>query len=358
MTEGNPAGPVRAEDAFDVESLAAWLRNHAPAYAGRIEGVPDVRQFAGGASNLTYLLSYADLDLILRRPPSGTKAKGAHDMGREHDIQAALRPVFPWVAPMVAHCADAAVIGSEFYVMERLEGTILRRDLTPDLAGDPSRTRRLCLNAIDRLVDLHEIDPASAGLDRLDRGPGYVERQVGGWSERYRRSRTEDVPDLEDVMDWLERHRPPDQPHCLIHNDYRFDNLVLASDDPTRIVGILDWEMATVGDPLMDLASALAYWVQADDDAAFHALRRQPTHADGMLARAEVVERYLDRRGLGLPGAGWRFYDVFGSFRLAVIGQQIFYRYSLGQTSNPAYAQFGELVRVLAARCAATIGTD
>jgi aminoglycoside phosphotransferase (APT) family kinase protein len=353
---GNPAGRVRTEDAFDAEAMAAWLREHAhPAFAPLVVGTPEVRQFGGGASNLTYQLSFPGAQLILRRPPTGTKARGAHDMGREHDLQASLRPAFPAVPRMVAMCRDEEVIGSEFYVMERLDGTILRRDIPADLGLDEAGTRTLCERAVDLLVDLHRVDLDATGLRRLDRGEGYVARQVGGWSDRYRRARTPDVPDLEDVIAWLDARQPGDVARCLIHNDYRFDNMVLAPHDPTRIVGILDWELATVGDPLMDLASALAYWVQADDDPAFLEMRRQPSNATGMLTRAEVVDRYLAATGLELPEVGWGFYEVFGWFRLAVIGQQIYYRAYHGQTSNPMYAEFGALVRFLGRRCSAAI---
>ena len=349
------AAPVRAEDAFDVDRAATWLRRNATGEVG-LEGTPDVLQFVGGASNLTYLLRYpGGPDLILRRPPSGTKARGAHDMRREHDIQAAIAPVFPPVPRMVAFCGDEDVIGSEFYVMERLEGTVLRRDVPPELGLDRGGVTTLCHNAVDTLVALHDVDVEAAGLGALDRGDGYVARQVGGWSDRYRRALTPDVPDLEATMAWLDAQRPPDRPHTLIHNDFRFDNLVLAPADPTRVVGVLDWEMATVGDPLMDLGSALAYWAQADDDPTFLALRRQPTHTPGMLTRAEVVERYTAARGLDVAAGQWRFYEVFGLFRLAVIAQQIYYRFHHGQTTNPAYGAFRDVVVHLDARCAALL---
>jgi aminoglycoside phosphotransferase (APT) family kinase protein len=353
------AGPVREEDAVDVERVARWLRENTAGEAG-IDGVPEVGQFHGGASNLTYVLRYpSGRDLILRRPPTGTKARGAHDMRREHDIQEALAPVFPPVARMVAFCDDPGVVGSDFYVMERLDGTILRRDLPPELGLDRDGVATLCGSAIDVLVSLHSVDVEAAGLGGLDRGDGYVARQVGGWSERFRRARTPDVPDLERTMAWLDAHQPSDRPHTLIHNDFRFDNLVLDPADPTHVVGVLDWEMATVGDPLMDLGGALAYWAQADDDPHFLALRRQPTHTPGMLTRAEVVERYTAARGLELEPGEWRFYEVFGLFRLAVIGQQIYYRFHEGQTTNPAYGQFGDVVRYLDARCTALLtGTD
>ncbi|HYJ26604.1 MAG TPA: phosphotransferase family protein [Nocardioides sp.] len=355
------ATPVRDEDAFDVERIANWLWENAPSGVG-VNGIPEVQQFVGGASNLTYLLRYGGgpdaggRDLVLRRPPTGTKARGAHDMRREHDIQAALAPVFPAVPRMVAFCADDDVIGSQFYVMERLDGTILRRNVPPELGLGPDGIATLCRAAVDTLVALHDVDVESAGLAALDRGDGYVHRQVEGWCGRYRRARTDDVGDFEATMAWLVSHQPADRPHALIHNDFRFDNLVLAPGDPTRIVGVLDWEMATVGDPLMDLGAALAYWVQADDSPTFLAVRRQPTHAPGMLTRAEVVERYCAARGLEVTPEQWRFYDVFGAFRLAVIAQQIYFRFHEGQTSNPAYGEFREVVRFLDHRCAELVG--
>jgi aminoglycoside phosphotransferase (APT) family kinase protein len=344
------AAPVRAEDAIDVDAATAWLRENAPAEPG-LDGTPEVLQFVGGASNLTYLLRYpSGRDLILRRPPHGTKARGAHDMRREHDIQAALGPVFPPVPRMVAFCGDASVLGSEFYAMERIVGTVLRRDVPPELGLDRAGVASLCRNAVDTLVALHSVDVEAAGLASLDRGDGYVARQVGGWSDRFRRARTPDVPDLEATMAWLDAHQPSDAPHTLIHNDFRFDNLVLDPDDPTRVVGVLDWEMATIGDPLMDVGCSLAYWAQADDDPVSLELRRQPTHTPGMLTRAEVVERYAEARGLR-PEAGWLFYEVFGLFRLAVIGQQIYYRFHHGQTTNPAYGAFREVIVHLDTRC-------
>jgi aminoglycoside phosphotransferase (APT) family kinase protein len=354
------AAPVRDEDAFDVERVARWLRENAPGEVG-LDGVPEVQQFVGGASNLTYLLRYAGgpasggRDLILRRPPTGTKARGAHDMRREHDIQAALAPVFPAVPRMVAFCDDPEVVGSQFYVMQRIEGTILRRDVPPELGLDRDGVAALCRTAVDTLVALHEVDVEAAGLAGLDRGDGYVRRQVEGWSGRFRRARTDDVGDFEATMAWLGDHQPADHPHVLIHNDFRFDNLVLDAADPRRVVGVLDWEMATVGDPLMDLGAALAYWVQPDDHPAFLAMRRQPTHVPGMMTRAEVVEHYAAARGLAVTPGTWRFYEVFGAFRLAVIAQQIYYRFHHGQTSNPAYGEFRQVVRYLDARCAALV---
>jgi len=361
-----PAGDaveVRAEDAFDVEAVARWLRAHADDPTG-LEGTPEVRQFPGGASNLTYLLSYPRRDLVLRRPPVGAKARGAHDMRREFGIQSRLAPVFGYVPAMVAFCDDPALLGSDFYVMDRVEGTILRADAPADPVLDEAAARRLCERFLDVLVELHDVDPQRAGLDDLGRGAGYAARQVAGWSDRYRRARTDDVGDLEPVMAWLEEHRPDDVATCVIHNDFRLDNVVLAGphgaggSDPWRVVGVLDWEMATLGDPLMDLGGALAYWVQADDDEDYLALRRQPSHLPGMLTREQMVAGYAERTGRSVPGDRWRFYEVFGLFRLAVIAQQIYYRYHHGQTTNPAYAAFLPVVRYLDERCHRLLGPE
>ena len=334
---------VRAEDSFDVAAADRWLRT----YADLPDGLPEVTQFSGGSSNLTYALSYPGRELILRRPPAGTKARGAHDMGREYRIQAGLAPVYPYVPGMVAHCDDDTVIGSEFYVMERIEGTIPRSET--DLVLGRTDTERLCRTVVDTLVELHRVDVDAAGLAALGKGDGYVARQLTGWSARYRKAKTWNVPSFERVMAWLVANQPPDSGRCLIHNDFRLDNLVLAPDDPMRVVGVLDWELATVGDPLMDLGGSLAYWVQADDDRAFRKFRRQPTDVPGMLTRAEVVAYYCERSGR--KPDDWTFYEVFGLFRLAVIAQQIYYRYHHKQTHNQRFKNLWIPVRMLERRC-------
>ncbi|MGI9156128.1 MAG: phosphotransferase family protein [Marmoricola sp.] len=347
------ASTVREEDAFDAAAVSAWLSGQGVEIGEPVE----VQQFAGGASNLTYSMRTPGRDLILRRPPAGRKAKGAHDMGREYRIQAALKEPFGLVADMVAFCGDESVIGSDFYVMERVDGTIPRRDLPPSVDLGQAGVRRLCTNALDVLIRLHRIDPAtSAELSALGKGEGYVRRQVDGWSTRYRNARTDDIGHdrvelSETVMAWLDEHQPEDVANCVIHNDFRFDNLVLDRADPTKVVGVLDWEMATLGDPLMDLGGTLAYWVRDDDDEFFRLFRRQPTHLAGMLSRAEVVDYYCDAMGYSVTPEQWRFYEVYGLFRLAVISQQIYYRYYHLQTSNEAYARFGPAAEYLETRC-------
>jgi aminoglycoside phosphotransferase (APT) family kinase protein len=340
-----PVAATRPDESLDVAAVDRWLKSRVPG----IEGTPEVTQYSGGASNWTYRLRYPSHDLVLRRPPAGTRARGAHDMAREHHVQEALGPVYPVVPRMVALCQDPEVLGVDFYVMERIPGLIPRARMPERLRLDAAGNRALCLNVIQKLVELHRVDAEAAGLTPLGRGPGYPRRQIEGWSERYLKARTWNVPSFERVRAWLHDHIPPDSGTCVIHNDWRLDNVVLAEEEPTRVVGVLDWEMATLGDPLMDLGNALAYRVQADDDFVMRTMRRQPTHLPGMLRRDEVVETYLDR--MGLEPDNWRFYEVYGLFRLAVIAQQIYYRYHHRQTRNPAFRNFWILIHYLDWRC-------
>ncbi|RFA24700.1 phosphotransferase family protein [Alkalilimnicola ehrlichii] len=339
------AGGVRSGEELDIQAVGAWLKQQVPDLAGE----PEVTQYAGGASNWTYRLRYPDHDWILRRPPAGTKAKSAHDMGREYKVQKALKSVYPTVPEMIALCEDESVIGAEFYVMERIEGVIPRARLPKGLALNAEQTRELCTNVIDKLVELHQVDYRAAGLESLGKGGGYCRRQIEGWSDRYEKARTWNVPSFRYVRAWLQDSIPDDIATCVIHNDWRLDNVVLDPKQPTRVIGVLDWEMATLGDPLMDLGNALAYWVQADDPALMRMTRRQPSHLPGMLTREELVAYYLDRMGLKIDN--WAFYEVYGLFRLAVIAQQIYYRYHHKQTRNPAFKNFWILVNYFDWRC-------
>lgn len=353
MTVHDTPGAVRDEDAFDPAAVHAWLSERLDG----LSGPPTVQQFPGGASNLTYQLNYPDRKLILRRPPRGHRAASAHDMRREFQVQQRLRPVFEFVPKMLAFCEDESVIGAEFYVMEKLDGIILRRDLPEGLNPTPEQTRALCLQAIDRLIELHQVDVEAAGLADIGKGPGYVRRQIDGWCRRFERARTDNVPDCAEVMRWLQENQPEDVGACLIHNDYRFDNLVL--DDSLQVIGVLDWEMATVGDPLMELGAVLAYWTQADDDEFLQSMRRQPTHLPGMLTRDEVVEYYAERTGRQEQVAkNGTFYRVYGIFRLAVILQQLYKRYVDGGTHNPIYANMWEYVVYADRQCRELIASD
>ena len=326
---------VREEDRFDIAKMHAWLRPFI-----NQDQLPEVKQFRSGASNLTYLLSYPDRELVLRKPPVGTKAASAHDMNREFLIQSRLQSVFPLVPKMIALCQDQSVMGSDFYVMEYVEGQIFRRDIPEGITS--SDVSVMADSLINGLVQLHAVD--SSILAELNKGNGYVQRQVDGWSKRYRNALTDDVPTAEKLMAWLSANQPNDVDSCIIHGDWRIDNVVFDLEN-SRIKGVLDWELATVGDPLMDLGSALAYWVDRDDEAAFASLRRQPSHLPGMPTRDEFVQRYLELSGRKCND--FTFYEVFGLFRLAVIIQQIWARFRLGQTTNPAFAGFGDAVNTL-----------
>jgi aminoglycoside phosphotransferase (APT) family kinase protein len=335
-------GAVRDENSFDPQRILPFLQ---ASIAGLGAGTMELQQFQGGASNLTYLLKVGGRELILRRPPSGTKAKSAHDMGREFRVMQRLSPHFPCPRPL-AYCEDESLIGSSFYVMEKLQGIILRRDLSKGVVYTPEQARRLCLNLIDTLIRLHTLDYRQAGLSDLGKPEGYVERQVSGWCERFGKALTDDVPRCEALMAWIKAKRPPDSPQPgIIHNDYRFDNAVLSPEDGCSIVGVLDWEMATLGDPLLDLGNTLAYWVQHDDPPNAQAIRMQPSNLPGMLSRDEIARYYAEKTGREI--GNYDFYYVFGLFRLAVIAQQIYYRYKMGQSRNPKFQAFGIFVTVL-----------
>ena len=330
---------VRAEDGFNLLAVHTWLQSILP----ELTFLPELFQFTSGASNLTYLLKYADRELVLRRPPKGMKAVSAHDMKREVLIQSRLRPIYPLVPLVHGLCEDHSILGSDFYVMDRIPGIILRRDVPEEL--NDKEIKWIGESLISGLVDLHRVDASI--LQELNKGPGYVRRQVEGWSKRYRSAFTDDVPDGNTMMRWLAENQPADVATCVIHGDWRIDNSVF--DLRTKaMVGVLDWELATVGDPLMDLGSALAYWVDPNDDPGFASLRRQPSHLQGMPTRNEFVQNYLELSGLRCND--FTFYEVFGLFRLAVIIQQIWARYRAGQSTNPAFATFGAAVNILMSR--------
>ena len=327
--------PVRDEDFFDIAKVHNWLNTYIDEAS-----LPEVFQFRSGASNLTYLLKYPDRELVLRRPPVGTKAVSAHDMKREFLIQSRLKPVYDLVPHVIALCEDHSILGSDFYVMDRIQGEIFRRDVPETLSREDISI--MATSLVSGIAQLHSVD--ASVLAELNKGPGYVTRQVEGWSKRYRSALTDDVPDGEDVMNWLLSHKPDDVDSCIIHGDWRIDNMVFDLGQK-KLVGVLDWELATVGDPLMDLGSALAYWVDKDDEPMFASLRRQPSHLDGMSTRKEFIAKYLELSGRKCDD--FTFYEVFGLFRLSVIIQQIWARYKAGQTTNPAFKGFGMGVNIL-----------
>lgn len=331
--------PPRAGEELDVVKLAAFLHERLPRDTGTLE----VAQFPRGYSNLTYLLRLGQRELVLRRPPFGARIKSAHDMGREFRILSGLQGVYAKIPEPLVYCEDESVLGAPFYVMERVTGVILRAQPPPGLALTPELMRRLSETFIDNLVAIHAVDCGAAGLAELGRPEGYVARQVEGWAKRYLNARTDDITDMEKLAAWLNEHRPGESGACLIHNDYKYDNLVLDPDDPARILATLDWEMSTLGDPLMDLGSALGYWVDEDDPSEWRQQAFGVTTLPGNLNREQLVERYAARSGRNVLDSV--FYYAYGLFKIAVIVQQIYARYRQGLTKDERFARLIDVVR-------------
>ncbi len=349
------AGEVREGEELDLEALGAWLRAQ-PALAAQGEASLELAQFRAGYSNLTYLLRLGDEDLVLRRPPFGNQIKSGHDMHREYRVLSKLAPAWPKAPAPIAYCEDEGILGAPFYVMRRLHGIILRRQLPKGMRLDPAQARALSQSLIDGLAELHAIDYAAAGLADLGRPEGYVQRQVEGWTKRYAKAQTDEHAGIEAAAKWLADRIPAEVDATLIHNDYKFDNVVLDPEDPTRIIGVLDWEMCTLGDPLMDLGTTLGYWVEADDDPRAKMLAFGPTFLEGSMTRRELVERYRERSGREV--ADPLYYYVFGLFKIAVIIQQIYARYKKGLTKDPRFAPLGAFVGLLGEVAASRIDAD
>lgn len=323
---------VRPEETFDVAKLATYLKQNIPDLTGEL----CVKQFPSGFSNLTYFLKIGERELVMRRPPFGVKIKSAHDMQREYTILSHLAPVYAKAPRPLLYTDDSSIIGAEFYVMERVQGVILRSNMPTAMIPEPLLMRKISHALVDALVELHGVDLNSAELHTFGKPAGYVERQVTGWTRRWEKAKTDDVPDMAFAARWLADNLPPDRPATLIHNDFKYDNFILNPQDWSQIVAVLDWEMATVGDPLMDLGTTLSYWVEADDPPAMKALGLSPTQHAGNLSRAEVVARYAELSGRNVDNIS--FYYAFGAFKLGGIVQQIYKRWKLGHTKDPRFA--------------------
>jgi aminoglycoside phosphotransferase (APT) family kinase protein len=340
---------VRHGEELDVAALAEYLR-------GKIDGADSqitVEQFPSGHSNLTYLLRFAGRECVLRRGPLGPVAPKAHDMAREYRVLHAVHPHFP-EAPRVLHlCEDPSVIGAIFFLMERRNGIVLRDTLPPDLARIPDHPRLVSEAFIDCMVRLHAIDVSGRDLAALGKPEGFLQRQVQGWADRWRRAQTEALPEMDRVIDWLARRLPPSPAPALVHNDYKLDNVMLPLASADRIEAVLDWEMATLGDPLADLGLTLCYWSWADVPGlrarGTPALTSQP----GWYTRDQFVQRYAERTGRDLSHIG--YYEVLGVFKLAVILQQIYYRFHCGQTQDQRFRNFDQRVHSLASLAASLL---
>ena len=332
---------VRSGEDLDLPALDAYLGKALPSLCGALS----VEQFPSGFSNLTYLLNKGGQELVLRRPPFGAQVKSGHDMRREHTVLSALAGPYPHAPKPLALCTDHEVLGCDFYVMEKRSGLIVRDALPNSLRGDPALFGSMCNAVVDALAELHAVDLAATGLDQLDRGPAYVQRQVEGWLRRLERAKTSPLPDFDAVGAWLGEHMREDLAHTLIHNDYKFDNVMLDPADPTRIVAVLDWEMCTVGDPLMDLGTTLGYWTEPGDDPAWQALGLSPTASAGGLTRVQTAQRYAEKTGRDVSEI--LFYYAFGLLKIGVIVQQIFFRFARGHTQDPRFAKLDRVVAAL-----------
>jgi aminoglycoside phosphotransferase (APT) family kinase protein len=335
------SGPVRAGEELDLARLDAWLQREVPGLSGELS----VEQFPSGYSNLTYLLKKGATEIVLRRPPFAVQVKSGHDMAREHRVLSALAPVYPLAPRPLGFCDDEAVIGAPFYVMERRRGLILRKRLPKELGVDATMLRAMCSALVDGLADLHAIDVAAVGLSDLGRPEGYAGRQVEGWIARYENAKTDEVPEVDEIAAWLRARVPETGEGTLVHNDYKFDNVMLDPADPTKILAVLDWEMCTLGDPLMDLGTTLGYWVEAGDDARWHAMAFGPTAAPGAMTRLELAERYAERTGRDV--SNMLFYYCFALLKIAGIVQQIYWRWKHGHTKDPRFGMLGDIVKVL-----------
>lgn len=333
--------PVREGEELDLAKLEPFLRSHFPNETGPLV----VRQYPSGHSNLTYSVQLGSRELVLRRPPFGSKVKTAHDMGREFRVLSKLHSHYSPAPHVLLFCDDDSVLGAPFYLMAPIHGVILRRDVPSGLDFSPETAQRACESFLDNLALLHSLDYSAIGLADLGKPQGYLERQVRGWIERYHGSKTHDIPEVATISNWIQQHMPETSGAALIHNDYKFDNVVLDPYDVTRIIGVLDWEMCTIGDPLTDLGSALAYWVDATDPQEILDTRWGPTTYPGCMTRDQLVQRYAQKTGRDVSHMA--FYVVFARFKIAVIVQQIYYRYHQGLTHDERFATMPHRIKLL-----------
>jgi len=332
---------IRSGEEINLTTLEPYLRNHFPESTGALE----VRQFPAGHSNLTYSLQLGAKELVLRRPPFGSKVKSAHDMSREFRVLSKLHAAYSPAPEVFLYCDDDSIIGVPFYVMQPVHGIILRRTLPHGLDFSADKARLLSASFIDNLVRLHRVDYAAAGLADLGKPEGYLERQVRGWTERYHGSKTHDYLEVEKISTWMQEHLPPTAAVSLIHNDYKYDNVVLDPTDITTIVGVLDWEMCTIGDSLTDLGTALAYWMDQTDPQEIQENRWGPTIEPGSFTREEFVHHYAQQTGCDVSHIA--FYLAFARFKLAVIVQQIYFRYHQGLTKDSRFATMPATIQML-----------
>jgi aminoglycoside phosphotransferase (APT) family kinase protein len=352
---GSDTAPVRPGEELDPSALEAYLRAH---MGELLSGQPlddagiELEQFPGGHSNLTYLVRLGGHEFVLRRPPVGPVAPTAHDMPREYRLLSAIHPVFNLAPRPYLLCEDLSIIGVPFYLMERRRGIVIRREMPAEFGDSQEVRRRISEALVDTMALLHSVDIYSTGIAGIGKPAGFVTRQVKGWTERWHRSKTSEVREVEEVVNWLAGRIPPEpdpaagRPATLVHNDMKLDNTMLDPSDPSRVVAVLDWEMCTVGDPLIDLGIFLCYWAQKGDPEARRESISPVTTEPGWMTRAEVIERYCEKTGRDVSGIA--FYETFALFKVAVVLQQIYFRYVRGQTKDERFKEFDRRVEGLA----------
>lgn len=341
MTTIDKPNDVRKEDVLDKHKLSVYLSHNFEAF--NIQDELEIKQFPGGASNLTYLLQWQNQQVILRTSPRGANIKGAHDMGREYNVLKKLDGHFSYSPKALLYCDDNQIIGRPFYIMQKVEGIIPRKSFPMPVSENLAN--RMCKDLIDVHIALHSIDLEKSGLDQLGKPQGYIQRQITGWNQRYVNARIDGSLSADNLMQWLEDNQPQDTQTSLIHNDYKLDNVVLSPTHPHKIIAVLDWEMTTIGSPMMDLGCSLAYWVEKSDPPAMQAIRMMPTNIEGMMSRQEIVDYYGQQTNTDMNN--YNYFYTFGLFRLAVIVQQIYKRYAQGKTTNPSFKNFGKLAKIL-----------
>lgn len=340
---------VRKGAELPLERIEPWLNSVG------LSGSVEVLQFPKGWSNLTYLLRVGDKEIVLRRPPPGVAIATAHDMKREYRILSAVSPLWSKAPRPIALAEDPSILGAPFYVMERAQGVILRGKWPSELVLDAPRMKHLGEVLLDTQVEIHALDVTKGELATLGKPEGYNARQVKGWSERYDKAKTDEIADVETLTRWLQENTPKESGAALIHNDFKYDNVVLSA-DLSHAVAVLDWEMATLGDPLMDLGCTLGYWVEANDPPLMQAMRFGPTYLPGSPRRMDLVRRYEERTGREVTNLV--FYFVFALFKLSVVAQQLYARVVRGQTTEPRYAMMIEGVKGLTRAAVRAIEQD
>jgi aminoglycoside phosphotransferase (APT) family kinase protein len=342
---------VRAGEELDVGALDRYLQTELAIESSGFEPTAaiDITQFPGGHSNLTYSIRYGDRELVLRRPPIGPVAPTAHDMPREYKLLSVINPHFPLAPKPLLLCEDTSIIGVPFYLMERRRGLIVRFKVPVEIGENLTLRRRLSESVIDTLAALHAVDIHSTGIVQIGKPVGFVTRQVHGWADRWQRSKTGELAEMDQVIAWLIDRIPVDKDvnATIVHNDFKLDNIMLDADDPSRVVAVLDWEMCTVGDPLVDVGLFLSYWTMkgASGEADRNGSLRAVTNGPGWMTREEIIERYERQTGRDLTRIV--FYETFARFKVAVVIQQIYFRYVQGQTRDERFRNFDRLVREL-----------